>query len=89
MGHDQTERARTLGSGGPPAVVPGVRVAAHRPHPVGLPDFSKDLDKALTEGTVTLGGCLVTGDDPEWECLGCGQTIQASARPSRRGAWRA
>ena len=43
----------------------------------GLPDFSKDLEEALSEGTVTLGGCLVTGDDPGWECLGCGQKIYA------------
>jgi hypothetical protein len=49
----------------------------------GLPDFSKDLAQALSEGTVTLGGCLVNGDDPEWECLGCGQKIDAS--PKRRG----
>ena len=46
----------------------------------GLPDFCKDLDDALAEGTVTLGGCLVTGDDPQWKCLGCGQTIHASAK---------
>ncbi len=48
----------------------------------GLPGFSKDLEGALSQGTVTLGGCLVTWDDPEWECLECGQKIDAS--PKRR-----
>ena len=52
----------------------------------GLPDFSKDLDDALAEGTVTLGGCLVTGDDPEWECLACGRQIHASAKRADPGA---
>ncbi len=46
----------------------------------GLPAFSKNLQDALSKRTVTLGGCIVTGDDPEWECLGCGQRIPASAK---------
>ena len=52
----------------------------------GLPDFSKDLEEALSEGTVTLGGCVVTGDDPEWECLACGQKIHAPSKTWRPGA---
>ena len=46
----------------------------------GLPDFSEELQEVLSQGTVTLGGCVVTGDDPEWECLQCGQTILASTK---------
>jgi hypothetical protein len=46
----------------------------------GLPAFDNELEEALSQGTVTLGGCLVTGNDPEWACLGCGQTIHASAK---------
>jgi ribosomal protein L37AE/L43A len=52
----------------------------------GLPAFSKDLEEALEGGTVTLGGCVITGDDPEWECLECGQKIDASAKRGGPGA---
>ena len=55
MGHEQTEGARTLGSGGLPAVVPGVRVAAHRPHTVRAP--------CLLQGT---GGSPVARDRDAW-----------------------
>jgi hypothetical protein len=51
----------------------------------GLPAFDKELENALSQGTVTLGGCVVTGDDPEWECLQCGQTIRASGKRWGRG----
>jgi rubrerythrin len=44
----------------------------------GLPAFDEELEDALSRGTVTLGGCLVTGNDPEWECIECGQTIRPS-----------
>jgi hypothetical protein len=59
----------------------------------GLTEFDKELEEALSKGTVMLGGCVVTGDDPEWECLGCGQRIQPPAtrrdggpEPQRRAA---
>jgi ribosomal protein L37AE/L43A len=51
----------------------------------GLTAFDKELEEALSQGTVTLGGCLVTGDDPEWECLQCGHTIHASPKRQDRG----
>ena len=41
----------------------------------GLPDFSPELDEELKAGTVSLGGCCITDDDPAWECIHCGQRI--------------
>jgi predicted RNA-binding Zn-ribbon protein involved in translation (DUF1610 family) len=51
----------------------------------GLPAFDEELEELLSQGTVTLGGCGVTGDDPEWECLECGETIRAAAKRRDRG----
>ena len=39
----------------------------------GYPDFSLDeLNKGLADKTITLGGCLVSDDNPHWECNECG-----------------
>lgn len=38
----------------------------------GLPAFSEELEGKLKAGEVLLGGCVLTGDDPSWVCLGCG-----------------
>jgi hypothetical protein len=39
----------------------------------GYPDFSSDeLNKGLADKTITLGGCLVTEDNPHCECNECG-----------------
>jgi hypothetical protein len=37
----------------------------------GLPDFSPELEKKCDEGKVVLGGCVVSDDDPKWQCTGC------------------
>lgn len=37
-------------------------------YPVGTPE----LDKALEERTIVLGGCCVGPDDPTWKCNECG-----------------
>lgn len=37
----------------------------------GLPMESAALYKAVERGKVVLGGCCVTGDDPEWHCNSC------------------
>jgi len=37
----------------------------------GYPVFSEELEKKLEAGSVTLGGCIITGDDPVWECVDC------------------
>jgi len=36
----------------------------------GYPDDG--LDKKAQSGKVILGGCIVTGDDPQWQCEKCG-----------------
>jgi hypothetical protein len=37
----------------------------------GLPHFTPELDRELEEGRVVLGGCIVSEDSCQWECLGC------------------
>ncbi len=36
--------------------------------PIG---FTPKLSKALDEKRVIIGGCTITGDDPEWHCWDC------------------
>jgi hypothetical protein len=37
----------------------------------GMPAFSRQLEKDLEAGRLTLGGCCVTDDDPQWQCADC------------------
>lgn len=37
----------------------------------GLPAFDEELERELEAGRVVLGGCVITGDDPEWQCNEC------------------
>jgi len=37
----------------------------------GMPAPSPDLEKGLENGTIALGGCEITGDDPAWRCAAC------------------
>lgn len=37
----------------------------------GLPLFNEELDESLRRGEVTLGGCCITGSDPDKECHDC------------------
>jgi hypothetical protein len=42
----------------------------------GYPSFS---DKELRDaelGKVVFGGCVVTGDEPVWECADCGKSFR-------------
>jgi len=36
----------------------------------GLP--SVELEQAVREGRVVLGGCIITGNDPQEKCIYCG-----------------
>lgn len=38
----------------------------------GLPDDSDELREDLRMKRVTLGGCVVSDDDPLWHCNVCG-----------------
>jgi hypothetical protein len=38
----------------------------------GYPHMSPELELALKMGTVVLGGCCITGSDPQWHCNACG-----------------
>ena len=37
----------------------------------GLPIEDPELDKALEEKKIVLGGCVVSKNDPYWECNDC------------------
>ena len=37
----------------------------------GFPDFSGDLEQQLDTNEIVLGGCCISGDDPEWQCPRC------------------
>jgi hypothetical protein len=41
----------------------------------GMPASSEKLDADLEAGRVTLGGCIVSDDDPAWKCKECGVVI--------------
>ncbi len=41
----------------------------------GMPAYSQELKRDMKAGRITLGGCCVSGDDPEWECTHCGLQI--------------
>jgi hypothetical protein len=38
----------------------------------GLPAFSDELQERLNQGSVVLGGCMVSEDNPKWACADCG-----------------
>ena len=38
----------------------------------GYPGNMKALEKPLEKGEIVLGGCIITGNDPEWSCNECG-----------------
>jgi len=41
----------------------------------GMPAFDPELEGGLEAGRVVLGGCVVSGDDPAWQCVTCGAQI--------------
>ena len=43
----------------------------------GLPD--QELAEEARLGKVALGGCVITGENPEWRCAKCGWEFEPSA----------
>ncbi len=46
----------------------------------GMPAWGQDLEEELASGRLVLGGCCVTGDDPDRHCNQCGHQWQTAAR---------
>lgn len=53
----------------------------------GLPVFTPELERDVKEGRTVLGGCVISGDDPEWRCTDCGTQVWLS-RSGRRDSQR-
>ena len=50
----------------------------------GLPVWSSQLERADREGRLIMGGCCMTGDDPDSQCLSCGHRwIRSEPRGDR------
>ena len=42
----------------------------------GLPNFKDpEFQRASAAGEITIGGCCITGMEPKWQCVNCGQRI--------------
>jgi hypothetical protein len=41
----------------------------------GFPDSSPELNTALKNGTIVIGGCEITGHDAMWQCVDCNAEI--------------
>ena len=37
----------------------------------GFPNFNDELEQKLNANEIVLGGCCISGDDPEWQCPQC------------------
>lgn len=37
----------------------------------GMPAYSEQLMTDIDKGKIILGGCIITGDDPKWQCFDC------------------
>lgn len=41
----------------------------------GFPAMTPELERALADGRIRLGGCCVSDTDPAWECADCGAQL--------------
>src|SRR5688500_16953006 len=56
----------------------------------GLP--SREMIESAKKGEIVLGGCVVSGNDPQWRCTACrhewpGRADARSARKSANERW--
>lgn len=47
------------------------------------PEYAPLLHEEVDKGLIILGGCCRTGDDPEWQCVHCGQKIYNKNKAER------
>ncbi len=48
----------------------------------GTPVMNAQLIQGLAAGTVKLGGCCTTGNDPQYYCKDCGKYYRVSSKRS-------
>jgi len=41
----------------------------------GMPGMTPELEQRIAEGKLVLGGCCITMDDPQWQCVDCDTQI--------------
>jgi hypothetical protein len=41
----------------------------------GYPPFSEKDLKDAADGKIVFGGCVVSEDDPRWQCVECGKAF--------------
>ena len=46
----------------------------------GMPRMDAQLEDDLEKGRIVLAGCVISDDDPEWQCLECGVNIWPDGR---------
>ncbi len=51
---------------------PCPQCGSHRTVPIVYGFVPASVGEAAERGEVVLGGCMLTGEDPEWACLACG-----------------
>jgi hypothetical protein len=48
------------------------------------PGLFQELMRKADSGEIVLGGCVVTGNDPTWHCVGCGHRWGNKDKGARR-----
>ena len=41
----------------------------------GMPAYDEELERKINSEEVYLGGCIISGSDPQYHCFGCGKDI--------------
>lgn len=50
-----------------------------------MPYFSEEERQQVEAGKIVLGGCVLTGDDPDWQCVDCGKSFPEKLAADLRG----
>ena len=46
----------------------------------GMPNMDEELEQALKNGDMIIGGCCITGHDPQWQCIDCETNLYIKER---------